>query len=406
METVQDGGFKESAKKSAGDFTRCRKMPFEEVVLFMLMSFKCSTQSGLRRFFAMLGKPITMKQQSFSEARAKINVEAFVILFKVVANAMAERCFETWHGFLVYAIDGSKIALPSDLKLLLHFGTVGRGGTSPTAQGSIVYDVLNDIVLDAAIEPIATDERTLAKAHIAACVNIVPDSRKLFIFDRGYASFDLIETLEGHGFSYVMRVREKFNTAIDAQKSPDGYVTLEKGGKTICVRVVKFMLDSGGQEVLVTNITDKRLGEKAFKKLYFHRWPIETKYDIVKNKLQLENFTSRTVLGVGQDFFASMYLANIAAAAAKDAQAEIEKGRECKCNKYRYRANMNELIGVLKDRFILALTEDSDDKKMELINNIIGEIQQSVVPIRENRQIPRNPSPRKCKFHHNRKVNC
>jgi hypothetical protein len=328
------------------------------------------------------------------------------MLFKAVAGVLAERCIETWHGFLVYAIDGSKIALPTDLKLLLHFGAVGRGATSPTAQGSVLYDVLNDIVLDAAIEPIATDERTLAKAHIAACGSIQPDRKKLFIFDRGYPSFGLIETLEGHGYSYVMRVREKFNLAIDAQKSNDGYVTLEKDGNAIRVRVVKFMLESGEQETLVTNITDKRLGKKAFKKLYFLRWPVETKYDIVKNKLQLENFTSRTVNGVGQDFFASMYLANIAAAAAKDAQSEIDKVREGKSNKYRYRANMNELIGVLKDRFVSALTEECDDKKTELINGIIEEIRQSVVPIRENRQIPRNPSPRKCKFHHNRKANC
>ncbi len=38
-----------------------------------------------------------------------------------------------------------------------------------------------------------------------------------------------------------------------------------------------------------TNITDKRLGKKDSKKLYFMRWSIETKYGIIKKKLQLEN---------------------------------------------------------------------------------------------------------------------
>jgi hypothetical protein len=202
-----------------------------------------------------------------------------------------------------------------------------------------------------------------------------------------------------------MRVKTKFNKDIDAQTTADGYVWLTKDGKSIRIRVIKFLLDSGEMEMLITNITDKRLGKKAFKKLYFLRWPIETKYDIVKNKLQIGNFTTRTVEGVLQDFYATMYLTNVAASAAIDAQAEIEEERKGKDNKYQYKANINELIGVLKDRFIQALTSDNSSKQAELIQNIINEIKMYVVPIRDNRSTPRK-LPRKAKFHHNRKVNC
>ena len=396
-EMVYNNDFKDAVKKNPFDFIRNRKMPFEEVVIFVLMSFKCSTQSALRRFFTMLGKSTFMQQQSFSEARAKISVTAFVMLFKATVKVMTEACNNNWHGYLVHAIDGSKIALPSDKTLRAHFGTIGRGSKSPTAQGSILYDVLNDIIIDAALEPMATDERTLAEAHIDASKSIRPDEKKLIIFDRGYPSFELIEKLENDGIAYVMRVREKFNLEIDAQKNSDGYVIIKKGDKSLSVRVVKFLLDSGEMETLITNITDKRLGKKAFKRLYFMRWPVEIKYDIVKNKLQLENFNTRTVEGVGQDFFASMYLANVAAAAAIDAQPEIEEARKDKDNKYEYHANINELVGILKDRFVMALTEDSEEKQIERIQCIIEEIKRAVVPKRENRTKPRNPSPRKCK---------
>lgn len=71
--------------------------------------------------------------------------------------------------------------------------------------------------------------------------------------------------------------------AIDAQTHPAGFVWLEKNGKRIRVRVIKFKLDSGETETLITQITDKRMGIEAFKKLYFMRWPEETKYDLVKN---------------------------------------------------------------------------------------------------------------------------
>ena len=84
----------------------------------------------------------------------------------------------------------------------------------------------------------------------------------------------------------------------------------------------------------------------------------------------------------------------------------IEAARLNKGNKYAYQANVNELIGVLKDRFTSAFIEDNPDKQMEAIRDIVDEISLYVVPIREGRSVPRNPRPRSVKFHHNRKSNC
>lgn len=100
--------------------------------------------------------------------------------------------------------------------------------------------MLNDIVADALIKPLSTDERTLAKLHLDACKDIAPNDKKLIIFDRGYPSFELIEKLENNGFYYVMRVKSKFNNDIDGQTTSDGYVWLKLDGKCIHVRVIKF----------------------------------------------------------------------------------------------------------------------------------------------------------------------
>ena len=228
--------FKNSVRKSPQDFTRKRKMMFEELIMYMLISLKRSTQGALRRFFTDIGKFVLMKQQSLSEARAKIAVGAFVRLFKLTVDAMTEHSANKWHNYRVYAIDGVKIALPADPRLLVYYGGTGKTKSSPTAQGSALYDVLNDIVADAAIVPLSTDERTLAKLHIDACRELAPDGKKLLLFDRGYPSFDLIEKLEADGLYYLMRVKSKFNADIDAQTAPDGYVWLKQGGKRIHVR--------------------------------------------------------------------------------------------------------------------------------------------------------------------------
>jgi hypothetical protein len=43
--------FKEHSRRKASDFTRKRKLLFDELMLYMLNSYNCSTQCGLRRFF-------------------------------------------------------------------------------------------------------------------------------------------------------------------------------------------------------------------------------------------------------------------------------------------------------------------------------------------------------------------
>jgi hypothetical protein len=69
---------------------------------------------------------------------------------------------------------------------------------------------------------------------------------------------------------------------------------------------------------------DSKYWIKRFKKLYFKGWPIEKKYDDVKNKLEVENFSGILAENIRQDFYSAMTLANIAGDLYKEAQEEVE----------------------------------------------------------------------------------
>ncbi len=58
------------------------------------------------------------------------------------------------------------------------------------------------------------------------------------------------------------------------------------------IRVIKAALPSGEIEALLTNLTEEQLPAAEAGELYFKRWGIETAYDTLKSKLQLENFSS------------------------------------------------------------------------------------------------------------------
>ena len=66
-------------------FTRKRKLPFHDLLKFLLSMHKTSTQSALGSFFERKG--ITMSQQALSKARSKFDHTPFKKLFYGIRNA-------------------------------------------------------------------------------------------------------------------------------------------------------------------------------------------------------------------------------------------------------------------------------------------------------------------------------
>ena len=144
-------------------------MGFKNLVYFIISMINESSQNALERYFTKTGKDGYISQQVFSLARQKIRWEAFQELLDVTVTVPYREYkeeMEKWNGLQISATDGSKLSLPNDEPLREYFGTSGTGNTSPTAQGSLLYDILNDLVLNTRIEPMSTDERTLAWMHI------------------------------------------------------------------------------------------------------------------------------------------------------------------------------------------------------------------------------------------------
>jgi hypothetical protein len=407
-EKIQSEEFLDSSRVRPQDFTRNRKMPFFKLVMFMLNAAKSSIQTRLDDFFENVTKEdMGMTQQSFSEARQKISYSAFPELFAYGVEVIYEGGYDTWHGYRLSAVDGSKIQLPDNQELREQFGTMGSDNSAATAQASALYDVLNNVLIDVRIAPLWTDERTLALKHIRTLCGCSSFGLEAILYDRGYASFELVETHKERGISFVMRVKHGFNKTIDQLGKGDHEAILQKQGRDdINVRVLKFDLSSGEEETLITDIADKGLGIEDFKKLYFMRWPIETKYDEIKNKLQVENFSGWTVKTIIQDFYISMFLSNAIAVARWEAQSVIDEQGEDKDNKYDYHVNANHSVGVFKDRFIRAMLEDNPRRRAKQMERILFLLTKKPAPTRPDRSLPRNKSPRKAKFRHNRKSNC
>lgn len=305
----------------------------------------------------------------------------------------------TWNGYHLFAVDGTTVALPDKAALCEEFGGSGRKKDSATASASVLYDIENDWIADAALDPYPTVERTQAMRHIQRLKELDLASRSLVLFDRGYPEAKFLAYLQANGIRFLMRCKRKWNRVVDETQSDDFRMELKQD---VSLRVVRVILPSGETETLITNLFD--LPHEQFMPLYFRRWPVETKYDILKNKLELCNFTGCSPNAIRQDFWASIHLANIAAVAKAEADQSILASRADSENKYTYQANTAQLIGTLKDRFIRACFLQGD-RRSRAIQNIIDEIALAVSPVRPNRSFRRNPWPRKAKFCFNRRSN-
>jgi len=187
-----------------------------------------------------------------------------------------------------------------------------------------------------------------------------------------------------------MRVSRSSLKVVLETKRDDQVVEIKVDRKLIKVRVIRFKLESGEEEILITNLRDENLTIKDFKELYFKRWGIEVKFNELKSKLQIENFTGETPIAVEQDFYAAIYLTNMAAIAKAEVNEKIGRRNKGRDLKWEYKANTNMVIGKLKDTLVIAMLQKSKQKKKKIMREIIKELQRSTVPIRPGRQFTRN----------------
>jgi len=422
--TLLDPEVLEKSRRRKGAFTRNNgKLPFWSMMKMLLSNSKKTISATLDSFFTELRKQaglpadqtIVCSQQAFSKARAGIDHTIFRTCFERVLQFLCspdsldfhKRLGGVW-GIQFIAVDGSKIPLPNRKQLLEKYGGMGRDASSPTAIASIAYDVLNEMILDAQLEPLSVGERELAMRHVRTikAKNMVDLRYSMFVFDRGYASRELITFMEKEiNTRYLFRLREKFNTGIDALPVP------ERAGQVIdsCmelyedvkVRVIRFLLPGGTMETLVTN--DFGADSSLFMQYYFYRWPVEEEYRLIKTKTGLTCFRGYSDNSIQQEFWIAMLLANLAGAIKKQTDGIIKYNHPDDSGlKHSYKTNMNELVGELSLYLPEYMDADTGSEKQSIIRHIFDFlIRKPVIDKKGCRESHPRQESRKVKNHYN-----
>lgn len=321
-----------------------------------------------------------------------------------------ETNYKTFHGYILLAIDGSVMELPNidDLKKI-YGGITDKNNNVIVArtQSSGVYDCLNKIMIDSIIAPYKTSELSLAKENIKGALEFFKDRKILLIFDRGYPSIEFIYYLNKLGVKYLFRIKNQAYTTEKRQmKSNDEVLDLKvtcgriqhmtdenlkeeiRQHKSIKdIRITKIVLDDGTIEELVSNLSISEVPYEEMKSLYYCRWNIELSYDVLKNKLYIENFSGYNQIAIEQDFYAQILLYNMLEDMKQDAESQLTKNGDLK---YEYKINMNSLVGLFKLKMIEIAIEDDDVKRKKLYMTLLSKMQRYLTPIKPNRSFSRD----------------
>ncbi len=398
----------EQYKETPTAFNRNRKLPFPYLVSCMLQALRKRISLELNAFYnrlveiALAEERASLSASAFCQSRQKLKPEFFRDgMYHLLQEFYSDNdaTVKLWKGKRLLAVDGSVLELPQSSALEKTFGGIANGGVR--ARMSLLYDVLNEMVLDGVLAKYNESERSLASLHLAHA-----QQGDLILYDRGYSGFEGMHQHHQQGIDFVIRVGTGFCNAVKdfvASGLPTQQILMQADKKapveakpytyqtTLAVRLIRVELPTGEIEVLMSSLLDTQTYPSAiFKELYFKRWGIETRYDILKNTLQVEHFSGITEVVIQQDFFITLLIANLEALLREEVNQQLRKTYTHR--KYDYQVSISACVSLLREKIVALLLGEQPQKILEYLTTVFS---QHIEPIRKDRSFPR----RKDQYH-------
>lgn len=345
-------------------FVRRSALPMEKMVKFLLYSPKTSLSNKLeqlRENLPDLDFP-SVSKQALSKARYGIRYELFQEFFEHSANFYYEHIMERklWNDrYHIFAIDGSTHEVPSSKSTFKEFGKQSDQKNPDLywsmALALVLYDVLEDVIVDAAIEKQFYSEREMSLRHLARLFVLGLENDSIVIFDRGYYSAEIYQEWVTAGCKVLMRLKKPNRLcSLDGDDVLD-HVNAPDGTKIDC-RVIKYTLSSGEIEYLIT--------------------------------------------AVRQDFYIVMLQANLASLIKHQADEIISSSAKSE-SKYIYAANRIFIIGKVCRNLLRWITIQISQSQLD---EIVLEASKKRSQVRPGRSCKRKRRTRARKHYNNRKA--
>lgn len=398
------------------DFSRNRKIPYENMILSLLTMEGTTLTNELLRQFGC--SATTATSSAFVQQRKKILPIALESLFHDFAAQTFRE--DNYNGYKLLAVDGSDIQIPTNLNDE-HSLFITKEGVKPynLLHLNALYNLLTHTYEDAIVfkRKEAFENKALTEMVDRSTIK----GKVIVIMDRGYEAYNNMAHIQEKGWFYLIRVKDfgqhktgilhgldlpdtaEFDEYIDlnltrkqtnemkklfqkkneyrkiAHNKTFDYLPSKskKSDATVLYhlpfRIVRFPISDNSYEVVVTNLDATEFPLDSLKKLYGMRWGIETSFRDLKYTIGLLHFHSKKVEYILQEIFASLIMYNFSELITS--HVVIEKGTR----KYEYKVNFSVAVHICRE-FLL---------KVNIPPDIESLIARYITPIRPGRSRPR-----------------
>lgn len=391
------------------NFTRNRKLGLKNLVEFIIKLGSSSLQSELIKYFKLSDS--LMSASAFCKQRDKLKYSFFQHLFRLFSSSFEEH-MKTKFGYRLIAVDGSTFVCPRNPEDEQTFIKTRDSKGYNQVHLNACYDLVNGIYTAASVA--VSSKAHERKEFIQLLEQYNHPEKCLFIADRGYESFNVLAHLIEKKAHFLIRVRDIDSNMImrglhlEDEKSEfdkDIVKYIAKSKKSIrslemddnasiyyCYehpsvdfiteanpyyemhfRVVRFKLDNGSYEAVITNLPREEATPAQLKRFYNMRWGIETSFRTLKYTLGGYIFHSKKMNAVMQELYGKLVLYNFCCfiIALTDFKDETR-------SKYQKKIKMATAIEICATY----LNEGSQVRVEEILSRFL-------TPIRKNRSSPR-----------------
>ena len=401
---------KEAFVKVPGkDFTRTRKLSFEDTIILMLSMGGGSLNKELLEYFDY--NPNVATSSAFIQQRDKLLTETFKYLLYKFTHSTENLNF--YQGYRLLAVDGSDLLIPHDPSNEKSYFKV-----QPNIRGfnllhlNAMYDLCNKVYVDGSIQ-LGRDAHEIKALTDMVDNSLLKDEKIIVIADRGYESYNTFAHIEQKGWKYLIRVKdiesngiisaldlstagefdEQFSRTLTRKKGvefrhrSDIYKVIHYGvtfdylesiGKVyypMSFRIVRVKISENNYHTFITNLDSEALGTEQIKQIYHMRWGIETSFRELKHTLGLASLHSKKIACIVQEVFAKMIMYNFCEIITLHAVIQ-QKPR-----KHTYQVNFSMAMSIC--RHFLRTLEHAHPSDVEAL------IQKFILPIRQGRNYPR-----------------
>ena len=409
-------------------FTRNRKIDLQNLILQMFANKGKTQLSELLDFYKDIDKPLDVSTVAFYNARMKFNPYALKLMSKDFLSEIYDKENESFvklNGYYVTAIDGSDFILPSTEENAAKYGrsnnNIADEKDCPVmGKLSVIYDCINKCILDSEVGEYKHSERDFASKHLKSIKEIIRIPT-ITIFDRGYFSMKLIDQMIEDNQKFLFRLQSNvlkryvdlvnngedktfevdFDRVQTNEYRNDNLFRQKLMSNKYSLRIAKVPVENAETketmyEILLTNLKEDEFNTEALKELYHLRWNIETAYNVLKNKMKIEEFSGYRETLILQDIFTCIWLYNIIMIRIIEINEESEIPRDR--YKYQMKRNVNIAIGIIKTYFIKSIILAGTEEATKAFNLYTELINKHLVPIRQNRRYKRGNAKNKSRM--------